>query len=105
MLKFGEHGRSTKEKLQKPNNILKKISFRDWGCTKDTLSDLQSYRLKLPKIRCSHLGFHNQQFKLKLQENIAFGTITGCVKMSDINDLHNEGELLPAIAHTEMLAD
>ena len=38
-------------------------------------------------------------------QNIALRTITDCVKMSYINDLHNEGEMLPVKAHTEMLAE
>ena len=38
MLNFGEHVRSTKEKLQKRNSIVKTTSGNDWGCTKETLS-------------------------------------------------------------------
>ena len=40
-----------------------------------------------------------------MQQNIAPRTITGCVKMSDINDLHNECEMLTLKAHTEMLVE
>ena len=43
LLNSGEHARSTKEKLQKRTNILKKIACSDWGCLKETLSDLDSY--------------------------------------------------------------
>ena len=54
-----KHLRSTKEKLQKLNNILKKIAGSDWGCTKETLCDLQRYLSERPELRCSPLGFHN----------------------------------------------
>ena len=37
---------------------------------------------------------------LQIQQSIACRTITGCVKMSDINTLHNEGEMLPVRAET-----
>ena len=57
------------------------------------LSDLQSYRSERPELRWSHLRFHNQQYKLEPPAKI---------KKSD---LHNEGELLPVKAHTEILAE
>ena len=38
MLNFGEQVRSNKEKLQRRNNILKKIAGSDWGCAKETLT-------------------------------------------------------------------
>ena len=38
MLNLRDHVRSTKEKLQKRNNTLKKIAGSNWGCTKKTLS-------------------------------------------------------------------
>ena len=42
---------------------------------------------------------------LQTKQNIAFRTTTGCVKISDINDLHNEGEMLPVKVHTEKLTE
>ena len=41
---------------------------------------------------------------LQTQQNVALRTISGCVNMS-INDLHNEGEMLPVKAHTQKLAE
>ena len=38
---------------------------------------------------------------LQTQQNIAFRTITGCVKMSDINGLHNESATLSVKGSTE----
>ena len=38
MLNFGEYVKSINEKLQKRNNILKKIAGSDWRCSKETLS-------------------------------------------------------------------
>ena len=42
---------------------------------------------------------------LQTRRNIAICTITGYVKKSDINDLHNEGEMMPVKAHREMIAE
>ena len=109
MLNFGEHVRSTKEKFQKRNNILKKIAGSDWGCTKETLSLTykaigRSVLNHGAPIWASTISNTNRNH-LQLQQIISFRTITACVKMSDINDLHNEGEMLPFKAHTEMLAE
>ena len=49
---------------------------------------------------------HNQKYKLPADEqNIALCIFTGYVNTSNINDLHNEGEILPVHAHTELLAE
>ena len=105
---FEEKIRSTKEKLQKRNNILKKFGGSGWGCTKQTLSVTYKaigrsvlyngapiWACRISKTNCNHLQRH---------QNIALRTITGCVEMSDINDLLNEGEMLTVKVHTEMLA-
>ena len=59
LLNFGEHVRSTKEKLQKRCNTLKECWCGLGMHKRDTLSDLQSYWSERPELRCSHLGFHN----------------------------------------------
>ena len=107
MLNFEEHVLNTHEKLQKRNNILKKIARSDWGCTKDTLSDKAIGRTFLnygAPIWASTISNTNWNH-LQTQQNNALRTITGCVKMTDINDLHIEGERLPVKAHTEKLAE
>ena len=53
MLNFGEHARSTKEKLQKRNNLV----------IEDGAADLKSYRAEHPELRCYIFSFHNQQYK------------------------------------------
>ena len=95
MLNFGEHIRSTKEKLQTRNNIMKTIAGSDWGCTKETLSGTykaigRSVLNYGAPIRASTISNANWNH-LQTQQNLALRTITGCVKMSDINDLHSEG--------------
>ena len=41
---------------------------------------------------------------LQIQQNIALRTITGCVQMTNIDDLHRETKFLPVKTHTDMLA-
>ena len=108
MLNFGEHVRSIKKKLQKRNNILKKIAGSDWGCTKETLSvtykaigrSVLKFSVPIWGSIVSNISWNH----LQTQQNIALRTIIGCAKMSDINDLHNEGEMLPVKAQIKMLA-
>ena len=40
-----------------------------------------------------------------MQQNIALRTNIGCVKISDIYGLHNEGKMLPVQAHRELLEE
>ena len=109
MLTFGEHVRSTKEKLQKRNNILKKIAGSDRRCTKETLSvtykaivrSVLNYGAPYWASTISNTNWNH----LQTHQSIDLRTITCCVKMSDINDLPYEGEMLPVKAHTEMLAE
>ena len=69
MLNFGENAGRTKEKSQKRTNILKKIAFSEWGCTKETLSDFVGASLSFwserLELQCFHLGFYNQKYKLQ----------------------------------------
>ena len=109
MLNFGEHVKSTEEKLQKRNTILKMIAGSHWGCTKkDTLSDLQSYRPQRPKLWCSHFGFDNQQHKLEQPANTtklcSLHSYWRCENL-DINAFVEEGQMQHVKAHTEMLAE
>ena len=45
--------------------------------------------------------------RLQTQQNIALAQILAeqNAKISDINDVHNEGEMLPVKSHTEVLAE
>ena len=108
MLTYGEHTKITKEKSQKRNNILRKIAGNDWGCTKETLGvtykaigkSVINYGAPIWAPTLSDTNWKH----LQTQQNNALRTITGCVKMTNISDLHNEGKVLPVKAHNEMLA-
>ena len=41
---------------------------------------------------------------LQLQQNNALPTVTGCVKITNIDHLHNEAEMLPVKEHSDLLA-
>ena len=93
MLSFAEHTKNTKDKLLKRNNILRKVAGQDWGCAKETLQvtykaigrSVLNYGApiwtpSLSKTKWQHL---------QVQENSALRSITGCVKMASIKNLHN----------------
>ena len=112
MLNFLNFWRTCKQlpkKLQKRNNILKKIAGSDWGCSNGTL--LLTYKaifrstLNYGAPVC-HLGFHNQHYKGTTCKNKhCTSQITGCVQLSDTNDWHNENGMLSVQVHTEILAE
>ena len=69
MLSFRKHLRSNKEQLKKRKNILfwKRLLVATWAAQKTLW--LKSNRSERPELRCSHLGFHNQQYKLEPPAN------------------------------------
>ena len=89
MLNFGKNLKSTKEKLQKRNNMLRKMVAN--GAAEEKLSvtykaigrSVLDYGAPIWASRNSNTNWTH----LQKQQNIALRTITGCVKMSDINDL------------------
>ena len=115
MLNFGEHVRSIKKKLQKGNNTKRdcwkrlglhkrdtgaaqKIAGSDWGCsvTYEAIGrGIMNYGAPFWASTISDTIWNH----LQTQQNFALLTITGCVEMSDINDFHNESEMLPVKAH------
>ena len=108
MLNFGEYERSTKEKLQNAIKYWKRLMVAT-GDAQKTLSvtykaigrSILNYGAPIWASTISNTNWNH----LKTQQNIALRTVTGCVKVSDINELHNEGEILPVKPQTQMLAE
>ena len=98
---------STKENFQKRNNALEKITGSD-GLRKRLSVTYKAVGRRVLNygalIGASTISNTNWNH-LQTQQDFALRTITGCVKMSDTNDLRNEGEMLSIKAHTEMLAE
>ena len=95
-------------KITECNKILNHCWLRLGLHKRDLISDLElsvgaSWATVLPfwASTSSNTNWNH----LQTQQNLALRIITGCVKMSEINDLHTEGEILPVTAHTEMLAE
>ena len=108
VLNFGEHKNSPKRKYKRAITYWK-ILVVATGAAQETLSvtykaigrSVLNYGAPIwistiSNTNCNHL---------QTQQNIALRTITVCVNMSDINDLRNEGEMLPVKANTEILAE
>ena len=79
------------------------------GCTRETLlvtykaigRSVLNYGAPIWASTISNTHWNH----LQTQQTFTLRTITVCVKLFDINDLYNEGEMLPVKAHTEMLAE
>ena len=108
MLSFAEHTKNTKDKVLKRNNILRKVAGQDWGCAKETLQvtykaigrSVLNYGAPIWTPSLSKTNWQH----LQVQQNSALRTITGCVKMTSIEHLHNEVQMLPVREHSEMLS-
>ena len=107
LLHFGEYVRCTKEKLQKRNSILKMIASSDGLHKRLSVTykaidrSVLNYGALIWASTISNTNWNHPQ----TQQNLALRVITGCVKISDINDLHKGDEVLPVKAHIEILAE
>lgn len=107
MLCFGPHCKTIVARVQQRNAILKALAGCTWGCDKETL--LMSYRAICrsiisyccpvwgPIIKDTHWN------RLQVAQNVALRIATGCVRMTDIDDLHREAKELPVRNHNQLL--
>ena len=101
LLCFIEHVKTTTDKLQKRNNVIKKLSGNDWGCSTGTLTvtykaigrSVLNYGAPIWSPSISNTNWSN----FHIQQNIALRT--------NFDDLHRETKVLSVKTHTDMLAE
>ena len=64
---------------------------------RNTQRNLQGNRKEVSELRSSNLS-HNWQ-RLQVKQNNAVKTTTGCLRISDITDLHDETKILLVNKH------
>ena len=92
-----EHVKQACEKVQNRNNVLKKLAGTSWGCTKETLStsykaigrSVINYAAPIWTPDVSQSNWNTLQSK----QNAALRTVTGCVRMTPAEHLHEETKL------------
>ena len=108
LFNFSEHANQMKSKIGQRNNVLKALSGTTWGKEKETL--LSTYKATSQSILnyCAPIWGPNlckSKFEeLQRQQNTALRTTTGCVKMTGIDHLHSECEIMPVKDHCYMLS-
>ena len=107
MFKFNKHVAETRTKVAKRTNVLKALAGSTWGKSKEILlntykaigKSVLSYGTQIWSPLISDTGWST----LQAQQNHALRTITGSVRKSKIEHLHNETKLLQVKEHCELL--
>ena len=107
-LSFNKHIQYVAERVSDRNNILKALAGTSWGQQKETL--LMTYKA----VGRSIINFaapvwspnlHDTNYrKIQYTQNEALRIATGCHKMSSIDHLHTEAEMLKVKEHSELLS-
>ena len=107
-LSFNKHSQYVAERVSDTNNILKALAGTSWGQQKETL--LMTYKAvgrSIINYAASVLSpnLHDTNYrKIQYTQNEALRIATGCHKMSSIDHLHTEVEMLKVGAHSELLS-
>ena len=107
MYKFGPHIDKVVSSGKSKLNALKALAGTDWGQEKEMLTTAYKATLRSnieyaiaiwgPIISGNHWN------RIQTLQNHALRIATGCVKMSSIDHLHQETQVLPLKEHSEML--
>ena len=107
-LSFNKHSQYVAERVSGRNNILKALAGTSWGQQKETL--LMTYKAVGRSIinyaaPVWSPNLHDTNYrKIQYTQNEALRFATGCHKMSSIDYLHTEAEMLKVREHSELLS-
>ena len=105
---FNAHSNKTLNKIRKRNSVLKALAGSSWAKDKELLTTIYKaisrsvvkYAAPVwtPALRDIHWS------KLQATQNSYLRVITGCTKMTHIDELHRETKLLPVKENNTMLS-
>ena len=105
---FNAHSNNTLNKIRKRNSVTKALPGSGWGKKKELLTTtykaisryvvIYTAPIWTPALRDTHWS------KLQAAQNSSLRVITGCTKMTRIDELHRETKLLPVKEHNTMLS-
>ena len=107
-LTFTQHCNNIVVKVQQRNNVLKTLADSTWGCNKETL--LTTYQAIGRSILsyCCHVWTPSLKdtnwSRLQRAQNSALRITTGCFKMADVAEVHQEAQELPVCQHSELIS-
>ena len=107
-LSFNKHNQYVVERVSGRNNILKALAGTSWGQQKETLlmtnkaigRSIINYAAPIWSPNLHDTNYR----KIQYTQNKALGIVTGCHKMSSINHLHTEAEMLEVKEQSELLS-
>ena len=107
-LTFMQHCNNITVRVKQRNNVLKALAGSTWGCDKETL--LATYKA----IGFSFLSYCSPVWtpslkdtnwcRLQRAQNSALRISSGCLKMEDVIELHQEARELPVCQHNELIS-
>ena len=106
-LTFTQHCSNIALIVQQRNNVLKSLAGSTWGCNKETL--LMTYQAigRLILSYCCPVWTPSLKdtiwSRLELAQNSALRITTGCHKIADVTELHQEARELPVLQHNELI--
>ena len=107
-LTFNKHSQYVAKRVSGRNNIFKALAGISWEQQKETL--LMTYRAVERSIinyaaPVLSPNLHDTNYrKIQYTQNEALRIVTGCHKMSSIDHLHTEGEMMKVREHSELLS-
>ena len=107
-LTFTQHCNNIAMKVQQRNNVLKALAGSTWCCDKETLlTTYQAIGRSILSYCCpvwtpSHED--TNWSRLPRAQNSALKIATGCFKMADVAELHQEVRELPVRQHDELIS-
>ena len=105
-LTFTQYCNNIAVKMQQHNNVLKTLAGSTWGCDKETL--LMTYQATSHSIlRYCYLVWmpsikDNNWSRLQRAQNLVQKIATGCLKMADFAEQHQDARELPVGQHNEL---
>ena len=107
-LSFNKHSQYVAERVSGRNNILKALAGTSWGQLKETL--LMTYKavgrsiINYAKPIWSPNLYITNYRRIQYTQNEVLRIDTGCHKMSSIDHLHTEAEMVKVKEHSELLS-
>jgi hypothetical protein len=108
MFTFAPHCKNVAARVQQRNNVLRALAGSQWGQQKETL--LLTYKatgrsvINYAAPVWSYQASLSSVNRIQVAQNAALRAVTGCVKMTSSDHLHQETKILPVKQHNDMLS-
>ena len=107
-LTFTQHCNIIAVKVQQRNNVMKALAGSTWGCVKETLPTTYQAIGRSILSYCSSVWTPSHMdtnwCRLQRAQNSALRMSTGCLKMADVIELHQEARELPVRQYNELIS-